>query len=104
VGYASSVAVVSADEPVGVRYAREVGPGDSGVRISLRRRYPDGQLGDVLGVLESWESGVVSVVRASGERVEIPEADVVATRRIPPPPVRRTRSDAPPPPTATAPP
>jgi hypothetical protein len=72
-----------------VRYAREVGPGDSGVRISLRRRYPDGQLGDVLGVLESWVDGVVTVVRASGERVVLAEGDVIATRRIPPPPVRR---------------
>ena len=88
-GCASSVADVSADEPVGVRYAHEVGPGDAGVRISLRRRYPDGQLGDVLGVLESWIDGVVTVVRASGERVVLPEADVVATRRIPPAPVRR---------------
>ena len=72
-----------------MRYAREVGPGDSGVRISLRRRYPDGQLGDVLGVLESWVDGVVTVVRASGERVVLAEGDVIATRRIPPPPVRR---------------
>jgi hypothetical protein len=59
------------------------------MRISLRRRYPDGELGDVLGVLESWVGGVVTVVRASGERVLIPEGDVVATRRIPPPPERR---------------
>ncbi|MDT7538838.1 MAG: hypothetical protein QOI82_2423 [Actinomycetota bacterium] len=72
-----------------MRYAQEVGPGDAGVRISLRRRYPDGQLGDVLGVLESWVDGVVTVVRASGERVVLAEADVVATRRIPPPPARR---------------
>ena len=72
-----------------MRYAREVGPGDAGMRISLRRRYPDGQLGDLLGVLESWTDGVVTVVRASGERVVVPEADVVATRRIPPPPARR---------------
>ena len=72
-----------------MQYAQEVGPGDSGVRISLRRRYPDGQLGDVLGVLESWADGVVTVVRASGERVALAEGDVVATRRIPPRPARR---------------
>jgi hypothetical protein len=66
-----------------------VGPGDADVRISLRRRYPDGQLGDVLGVLESWVGGLVTVVRASGERVVVAEGDVVATRRIPPPPARR---------------
>ena len=72
-----------------MRYAREVGPGDADVRISLRRRYPDGQLGDVLGMLESWAGGVVTVVRSDGTHVTIPEADVVATRRIPPPPARR---------------
>lgn len=73
-----------------MRYAREVGPGDAGMRISLRRRYPDGSLGDVLGVLLSWTDGVVTVVRGDGSRVVLAEADVVATRRIPPPPARRT--------------
>ena len=80
---------MTADEPVGVRYRRDVGPGDSGMRISLRRRYPDGLLGDVLGVLTSWVDGVVQVTRASGEVVVIAEADVVATKRIPPPPAPR---------------
>ncbi len=72
-----------------MRYAREVGPGDSGMRISLRRRLAEGGYGDVLGILESWAAGVVTVLRASGERVVVAEADVVATRRIPPPPARR---------------
>jgi hypothetical protein len=80
---------VSADEPIGVRYAQEVGPGDAGMRISLRRRHPEGGMGDVLGVLESWVDDVVTVVRASGERVVIAASDVVATRRIPPPPASR---------------
>ena len=72
-----------------MRYAREVGPGDSDVRISLRRRLPEGGYGDVLGVLESWADGLVKVRRASGELVEIAAADVIATRRIPPAPQRR---------------
>lgn len=72
-----------------MRYAHEVGPGDSGMRISLRRRFPDGMYGDVLGVLESWAGGTVVVVRGSGERVVIAESDVIATRRIPPAPARR---------------
>ena len=72
-----------------MRYRRDVGPGDSGMRISLRRRLPDGRLGDVLGVLQSWSEGVVTVLRASGETVTIEAADVVATKRIPPPPARR---------------
>ena len=67
----------------------QVGPGDSGMRISLRRRYPDGMYGDILGVLESWADDVVRVRRASGELVEIPAGDVIATKRIPPPPARR---------------
>lgn len=73
-----------------MRYAREVGPGDAGLRITLRRRLPEGGYGDVLGVLSSWTDGLVTVVRSSGEQVVVAEADVVATRRIPPPPVRRT--------------
>ena len=85
----SSVADVSADEPVGVRYAMEVGPGDSGMRISLRRRFPDGMYGDVLGILESWADGVVTVRRANDEIVVINATDVIATRRVPPPPARR---------------
>ena len=72
-----------------MRYAREVGPGDSGMRISLRRRFPDGMYGDVLGDLVSWVDGLVTVRRASGELVVLAEGDVVATRRIPPPPARR---------------
>lgn len=59
------------------------------MRISLRRRLPDGLLGDVLGVLTSWSEGVVQVTRASGEVVVIAEADVIATKCIPPPPPRR---------------
>ncbi|GAC1609536.1 MAG: hypothetical protein NVS3B26_11300 [Mycobacteriales bacterium] len=72
-----------------MRYAREVGPGDSGMRISLRRRLAEGGYGDVLGVLSSWESGVVTVIRADGTVVAIDASDVVATRRIPPAPARR---------------
>ena len=72
-----------------MRYAREVGPGDSGMRISLRRRLAEGGYGDVLGVLSSWAGGVVTVVRSDGSSVVVDEVDVVATRRIPPPPARR---------------
>jgi hypothetical protein len=59
------------------------------MRITLRRRLPEGGYGDVLGILESWVSDVVTVVRADGSRVVVDAADVVATRRIPPPPARR---------------
>lgn len=72
-----------------MRYAMQVGPGDSGMRISLRRRYPDGMYGDILGILESWVDGVVTVRRASGEVVVMDATDVIAAKRVPPPPPRR---------------
>ena len=65
-----------------------VGPGDSGVRISLRRTLPSGGFGDVLGDLLSWDT-VVRVQRRDGVVVEIPASDVVAAKKIPPPPERR---------------
>ncbi|MCW2606222.1 MAG: hypothetical protein JWO60_915 [Frankiales bacterium] len=90
-----SVADVSADEPAGVRYARDVTPDDAGVRVSLRRRLPEGAqpetYSDVLGVLESWSDGLLRVRRRDDVVVEVAEADVVAVKRIPPAPVRRQR-------------
>jgi hypothetical protein len=75
-----------------VRYTVDVGPDDAGVRVTVRRRLPDGGLGDVLGELLSWSEGTLSVRRRTGEIVEVAEADVVAAKRIPPPPVRRPRA------------
>lgn len=72
-----------------MRFTIDVGPGDSGVRISLRRTLPEGGYGDVLGDLLSWADGVVRVERRDGTVVEVPEATVVAAKRIPPPPARR---------------
>ena len=66
-----------------------VGPGDHGVRISLRRRLPEGGYGDVLGELLSWNEAVVRVQKRDGTVVEVPPADVVAAKRVPPPPERR---------------
>ena len=82
---------MDSEHPPGVKYAVEVGPGDSGVRISLRRRLPEGGLGDVLGVLLSWADGLVRIERRDGSVVEVQASEVVAAKRIPPPPVRRTR-------------
>ena len=71
-----------------VKYARDVGPGDSGVRVSLRRVLPEGGLGDVLGQLLSW-TDVVRVERRDGVVVEVPADAVVAAKRVPPAPERR---------------
>ena len=70
-----------------VVYARDVGPGDSGVRISLRRTLPEGGLGDVLGDLLSWTDVVVIETRHGV--VEVPADTVVAAKKVPPAPERR---------------
>lgn len=72
-----------------MRYTVDVGPGDSGVRVTIRRRLPEGGLGDVLGQLLSWADGVLVVERRDGTEVTIAEQDVVAAKRIPPAPERR---------------
>ena len=74
-----------------MRWARECGPGDAGVRVSLRRRLSGGGLGDVLGELLGWSAGVVRVLDRHGVEHRIAEDDVVAVRRVPPAPARRVR-------------
>jgi hypothetical protein len=66
-----------------------VGPGDVGVRVSLRRVLPEGGYGDVLGVVVSWDETTVRVERKDGTVVEVPSDTVVAAKRVPPPPARR---------------
>lgn len=72
-----------------MRYVLDVGPGDSGVRVTLRRRLAEGGMGDVLGELLSWTDGVVRVRSRDDVVHVVDEADVVAAKRIPPPPARR---------------
>jgi hypothetical protein len=71
-----------------VRYTRDVGPGDSGVRVSVRRALPEGGYGDVLGQLLSWTE-IVRIERRDGVVVEVPSETVVAAKRVPPAPERR---------------
>jgi hypothetical protein len=80
---------VESDRSAGVRYTRDVGPGDVGVRVSLRRRLPEGGHGDVLGVVLAWDDTSVSVRKKDGAVVVVPSSDVVAAKRVPPPPERR---------------
>lgn len=63
-----------------------------GKRVSLRRRLLTGEYSDVVGVLESWADGVLTVRRRDDELVEIPEGIVVAGKVVPPAPPRRRRS------------
>ena len=72
-----------------MRYALTAGPGDVGRRVVLRRRLPDGGLGDVLGRLERWSAGQVEVRTRTGELVRVAAADLLAAKTVPDPPVRR---------------
>jgi ribosomal protein S18 acetylase RimI-like enzyme len=74
---------------IGVALVVRFGPADVGRRITLRRRLPDvppgePDLGDVVGVLESWIDGVLSLRRRTGEVVQVPAATVVAGRVVAP--------------------
>ncbi len=71
-------------------------PSDVGHRVVVRRRLgvEHGRTiyGDVLGVLESWAGGRLSLRRRDGELVEVAEDDVVAGKPVPDaPPARRPR-------------
>ncbi|MBM7790946.1 GNAT family N-acetyltransferase [Tenggerimyces flavus] len=68
-------------------------PADVGQRIVVRRKLgvENGrqQYGDVLGVLSSYTDGVLVIHRRDGSDVAVPEAEVVAGKRVPPPPAPR---------------
>lgn len=83
-----SVADVSTQRPPGVRYALTAGPADVGARVVLRRTLPGGGLSDVLGHVERWADGAVTVRTRDGRLVEVRVADLVAAKRVPEPPAR----------------
>lgn len=72
-----------------------------GQRVVVRSRVPDqtGPSGgpaftDVLGVLESWAEGVLTIRTADHELVEIPSALIVSGKPVPPRPSRFSRLSA----------
>ncbi|MFD3514331.1 GNAT family N-acetyltransferase [Streptomyces sp. NPDC058657] len=70
-----------------------VTPDDVGKRVSVRRLTGDSAAGarftDVVGVLTSWDGGVLSITRRSGESVRVDEASLVAGKVVPAAPARR---------------
>ncbi|MFC7326813.1 hypothetical protein [Marinactinospora rubrisoli] len=71
------------------RLADSVTPQDVGRRVTLRNRLPDGRFRDIVGVLVSWENGVLRVRRRDGSVGEVAARDVVASRVVPQHPPRR---------------
>ncbi|GHH21238.1 hypothetical protein Srubr_53690 [Streptomyces rubradiris] len=68
-------------------------PADVGKRVSVRRLGEPGagpeKFTDTVGVLTSWDGGVLMITRRDGERVRIPETALVAGKVIPAAPARR---------------
>ncbi|MCX4988652.1 GNAT family N-acetyltransferase [Streptomyces sp. NBC_00568] len=66
---------------------------DVGKRVSVRRVIDDGDTGgkftDTVGVLTSWDKGVLLITRRTGERVRIAESSLVAGKVVPAAPARR---------------
>ncbi|MEO3811988.1 hypothetical protein ABGB17_23575 [Sphaerisporangium sp. B11E5] len=62
-----------------------VTPSDIGRRVTIRRADPDG-FRDTVGVLTSWDRGVIGVRKRDGTLVEIAESSVVAAKVVPDPP------------------
>ncbi|WP_113703924.1 hypothetical protein [Nonomuraea lactucae] len=63
---------------------------DVGSRITTRRRVPGG-FRDAVGILESWESGVLRVRKKDGTVVEIFAETLVAAKVVPAAPPRPGR-------------
>ncbi|MFE6420085.1 GNAT family N-acetyltransferase [Streptomyces enissocaesilis] len=66
---------------------------DVGKRVSVRRLNEAGDTAekftDTVGVLTSWDNGVLVITRKSGEGVHIPESSLVAGKIVPSAPARR---------------
>ncbi|MFD5894439.1 MULTISPECIES: GNAT family N-acetyltransferase [unclassified Streptomyces] len=77
----------------GARLEVRITPADVGKRVSVRRLTgaDDGaeKFTDTVGVLTSWDDGVVLVTRRTGETVRIRESSLVAGKVVPAAPARR---------------
>ncbi|NUQ98831.1 MAG: GNAT family N-acetyltransferase [Streptomyces sp.] len=66
---------------------------DVGKRVSVRRLIeparPEEKFTDTVGVLTSWDDGVLLITRKDGESVRIPESALVAGKVVPSAPARR---------------
>ncbi|MFI7237018.1 GNAT family N-acetyltransferase [Streptomyces cyaneofuscatus] len=78
---------------MGGRLEVRITPADVGKRVSVRRRSEGSGAGveftDTVGVLTSWDDGVVAVTPKSGESVHIVESALVAGKVVPAAPARR---------------
>ncbi|MGW3622820.1 GNAT family N-acetyltransferase [Streptomyces sp. NPDC000880] len=77
----------------GGRLEIRITPADVGKRVSVRRLTGSGgapaKFTDTVGVLTSWNEGVLLITRRTGESVHIPESSLVAGKVVPAEPTRR---------------
>ncbi|MFI6120164.1 GNAT family N-acetyltransferase [Streptomyces sp. NPDC051064] len=78
---------------MGGRLEVRITPADVGKRVSVRRaadvRGEAAKFTDTVGVLTSWDGGVLSVTTKNGESIRIAESALVAGKVVPPAPARR---------------
>ncbi|MCX4819184.1 GNAT family N-acetyltransferase [Streptomyces sp. NBC_01142] len=77
----------------GGRLEVRITPTDVGKRVSVRCLTDPGagaeKFTDTVGVLTSWDAGVLVITRRTGNSVRIPESSLVAGKVVPPAPARR---------------
>lgn len=77
----------------GGRLEVRITPADVGKRVSVRRLTDPGdgteKFTDTVGVLTSWDKGVLVITRRTGDSVHIPESSLVAGKVVPSAPARR---------------
>ncbi|MGI5480886.1 GNAT family N-acetyltransferase [Streptomyces lavendofoliae] len=77
----------------GGRLEVRITPSDVGKRVSVRRLSDPGagpeKFTDTVGVLTSWDDGVLLITRRTGETVRMPESSLVAGKVVPAAPARR---------------
>ncbi|GAA0460086.1 GNAT family N-acetyltransferase [Streptomyces olivaceiscleroticus] len=77
----------------GGRLEVAITPADVGKRVSVRRLAEPGEsterFTDTVGVLTSWDDGVLSITRRTGEEVRITASSLVAGKVVPAAPARR---------------
>ncbi|WP_299529249.1 GNAT family N-acetyltransferase [uncultured Streptomyces sp.] len=81
---------------MGGRMEVRINPADLGKRVSVRQRVEEAEniaagpkFTDTVGVLTSWDDGVLGITRRGGESVRIAESSVVAGKVVPAAPARR---------------
>ncbi|MGI5402711.1 GNAT family N-acetyltransferase [Streptomyces sp. CA-135486] len=77
----------------GGRLEVRITPADVGKRVSVRRQSDSSggpeKFTDTVGVLTSWNEGVLLITQRTGESVHIPESSLVAGKVVPAAPARR---------------